>query len=163
MRDASGYPGMKVLEFAFYSAEPSDYAPHNHIRNAVCYIGTHDNVTARQWFEETDAVTLQYASSYMALNQQEGQVWGMIRTAMSSVCDMCILQLQDCLELGSEARMNSPGLLTDANWTWRVQPGYDRPELVEKLRELTRRYGRLGNQIASNSEEDPQLDHKNGE
>ena len=145
MRDASGYPGMKVLEFAFYSAEPLDYAPHNHVRNAVCYIGTHDNVTARQWFEEIDDVTLEYASSYMALNREEGQVWGMIRTAMSSVCDLSILQLQDCLELGSEARMNSPGLLTDANWTWRVKPGYDRQELAEKLYGLTRRYGRLGN------------------
>ena len=145
MRDASGYPGMKVLEFAFYSAETSDYAPHNHVRNAVCYIGTHDNVTARQWFEETDDVTLEYASSYMALNREEGQVWGMIRTAMSSVCDLSILQLQDCLELGSEARMNSPGLLTDLNWTWRVKPGYDRQELAEKLYGLTRRYGRLGN------------------
>lgn len=163
LRDASGYPGMKVLEFAFDSAEPSDYAPHNHVKNAVCYIGTHDNVTARQWFEETDAVTLTYAADYMALNSHEGQVWGMIRTAMSSVCDLCILQLQDCLELGAEARMNSPGLLTDDNWTWRVHKGYDTPALEKKLRELTVRYGRLGVQNANNSGATPRLDHKNGE
>ncbi len=147
MRDASGYPGMKILEFAFYSGVPSAYAPHNHPRNAVCYIGTHDNLTALQWLQETDRVTLDYACAYMALNAKEGKVWGMIRTAESCVSDLCVLQMQDCLELGAEGRMNSPGLLSDANWTWRAKKGFASRALAKKLRDLTERYERLGTQI----------------
>lgn len=103
LRDASGYPGMKVLEFAFDSKEPSDYQPHTYTRNTVCYTGTHDNMTMRQWFETAPAEAVKIAADYMALTRKEGYVWGTIRTCMSSVSDRAIVQLQDYLNLGGEA------------------------------------------------------------
>ena len=143
LRDGSGYPGMKVLEFAFDSKEPSDYLPHTYTANTVCYTGTHDNMTMRQWFETAEPEAVAYASEYMHLSEEEGLVWGVIRTAMASVSDMCIVQLQDYLNLGGEARMNFPGTQTSANWTWRVRPGYDTEELATKILALTRLYGRI--------------------
>ena len=141
LRDESGFPGMKVLEFAFDSPEPSDYLPHRYIHSTVCYTGTHDNMPLGQWLETAGEQTLAYAYEYMHLTQQEGPVWGVIRTAYSSVSDLCIIQLQDCLELGGEARMNFPGT-TENNWTWRVQPGSCNVCLARKLRRMARLYGR---------------------
>ncbi len=146
LRDASGYPGMKVLEFAFDSREPSDYLPHSYTRNSVCYTGTHDNMTMRQWFETAPEDAVAYAREYMNLSEEEGLVWGVIRTAMGSVSDMCIVQLQDYLDLGEEGRMNFPGTMTDANWTWRAPEGSFDDALAEKINRLTRLYDRLGNQ-----------------
>ena len=141
LRDASGFPGMKVLEFAFDSREPSLYLPHNYIANTVCYTGTHDNMTLRQWLETAPDDTVAYAKEYMALNEQEGLVWGVIRTAMSSVSRLCIVQMQDVLELGGEARMNSPGT-TGGNWVWRMPPGSLTPALADKLCRMTALYNR---------------------
>ena len=146
MRDESGFPGMKVLEFAFDSREPSDYLPHNYPRNSVCYTGTHDNMTVRQWLETASADAVAYATEYMALQEQEGMVWGVIRTALSSVSDLCIIQMQDLLDLGGEARMNFPGTMGSANWTWRAWDGFTGNGLAQKLYNLTRLYGRLGEQ-----------------
>ena len=142
LRDQTKLPGMKVLEFAFDSDEPSEYLPHNYIQNTVCYIGTHDNMTACQWFDTADAKTVDYAKRYMHLTQQEGYVWGAIRTVLSSVSDLCILQMQDLLELGAEGRMNCPGT-TGGNWTWRAKPGCFADDLAEKLLRLTKLYGRV--------------------
>ena len=142
MRDQSGFPGMKVLEFAFDSREPSDYLPHTYPVNSVCYIGTHDNMTLRQWFDTASQDAVVYAAEYMGLNDQEGRTWGVIRTAMSTVSEVCILQMQDLLELGEEGRMNFPGTMTDANWTWRAREGYT-DGLAHRLYEITKRYGRL--------------------
>ena len=142
MRDASGLPGMKVLEFAFDNLEPSDYQPHTYIVNTVCYTGTHDNMTARQWLESLDPEVLDFAKAYMHLTKEEGLVWGMIRTAMSSVSDLCMVQLQDYLNLGAEARMNFPGTTGD-NWTWRALPGSYHKTLAEKIRRITDLYGRI--------------------
>ena len=146
LRDESGFPGMKVLEFAFDSKEPSDYLPHTYPQNSVCYTGTHDNMTMRQWFETATAEAIQYATEYMKLDHYEGLVWGVIRTAFASVSDLCVVQMQDFLNLGGEARMNFPGTMTDANWTWRA--GYDvtNRDLCARIRKLTELYGRLGNQ-----------------
>ena len=143
LRDNSGYPGMKVLGFAFDSREPSDYLPHTYTRNSVCYTGTHDNMTTRQWFGTADADAVAYAREYMCLNEAEGDVWGTIRTAMATVSDMAIVPMQDYLDLGAQARMNFPGTLTDANWTWRAEAGFMTDELSERIRRLTRLYGRL--------------------
>ena len=141
LRDASGYPGMKVLEFAFDSKEPSDYQPHTYTRNTVCYTGTHDNMTMRQWFETAPAEAVKIAADYMALTRKEGYVWGTIRTCMCSVSDRAIVQLQDYLNLGGEARMNFPGTV-GSNWTWRVKKGYGSNALAAKILELTKRYDR---------------------
>ena len=143
LRDDSGWPGMKVLEFAFDSREPSLYLPHTYIQNTVCYTGTHDNMTLRQWLESAPRETVEYAAEYMALNAQESDVWGVIRTAMGSVSDLCMVQLQDLLELGGEARMNFPGTADGTNWTWRAEAGSYDDALAEKLRNMTQLYGRL--------------------
>lgn len=144
LRDESNLPGMKVLGFAFDSREPSDYLPHTYTRNSVCYTGTHDNMTMRQWFETAGEDAVAYAKEYMRLTQEEGLVWGVIRTAVSSVSDLCVILMQDLLNLGAESRMNFPGTLTDANWTWRAQEGFTGNGLAERLYELTKLYGRLG-------------------
>ena len=141
LRDHSGWPGMKVLEFAFDS-EDSEYLPHNYPACSVCYTGTHDNTTMRHWFETADEKAVKLATDYMRLTEEEGFVWGAIRTAMSSVADTCIVPLQDYLNLGGEARMNFPGSMTDCNWTWRVQAGLYTDELAEKIFKLTKLYGR---------------------
>ena len=145
LRDASGYPGMKVLQFAFDSREPSDYLPHTYTRNSVCYTGTHDNMTTRQWLETGTPEMQRYASEYMRLTPEEGMVWGVIRTAMSSVSDTCVVPLQDYLDLGAQARMNFPGT-TNSNWTWRVKDGMITDALAEKIHHLTALYARLGTQ-----------------
>ncbi len=139
----SGYPGMKVLEFAFDSREESDYLPHLYPVDSVCYTGTHDNVTLKQWFDEASRQDKAYAKAYLGLSRQEGYVWGMIRGGMSSVSKLFIAQMQDYLELGGEARMNFPGTLSAANWTWRAQPGFDSDKLAKKIRKMTGLYGRL--------------------
>ena len=143
LRDSSGYPGMKVLQFAFDSREPSDYLPQNYIRNTVCYTGTHDNMTMRQWFETAAEETVAYAAEYMSLTKKEGFVWGTIRTAMASVSDLCVVPMQDYLELGGEARMNFPGTMSDANWTWRMESGMLTKNLAKKIHGLTKLYGRV--------------------
>ena len=143
LRDASGYPGMKILEFAFDSREPSEYLPHTYIPNTVCYTGTHDNMTMRQWFETATPEAVAYATEYMKLSQEEGLVWGTIRTAMASVSDMCIIQMQDYLDLGADARMNFPGICDGTNWIWRAKDGVINHELAQKIRKLTELYGRL--------------------
>ena len=139
---SSGYPGMMVIEFAFDSREESDYLPHLYPVDSVCYTGTHDNVTLKQWFDEASPEDVAYARAYLGLNQEEGYVWGMIRGALSSVSRICVVQMQDYLELGKEARMNFPGTLSTANWTWRAEAGFDSGELAEKIGYLTKIYGR---------------------
>ena len=138
----SGYPGMKVLEFAFDSREDSDYLPHLYPVESVCYTGTHDNVTLQQWFDEAAPEDVAYAKAYLGLNQEEGYIWGMIRGAMSSVSRLCVVQMQDYLELGKSARMNFPGTLSSANWTWRAEEGFDSEALAKRIFTLTKLYGR---------------------
>lgn len=144
LRD-SGYPGMKVMEFAFDTREPSarDYLPHRYPVNSVVYSGTHDNLTLQQWFDEAAPEDIRSAYDYLGLNEQEGPIWGMIRGAMGSVSKLCIIQMQDYLEIGAEGRMNHPGTLTTANWTWRANPGFADEELAKKIRTMTERYDRI--------------------
>ena len=142
LRDESGFPGMKVLEFAFDSREPSDYLPHKYIQNSVCYTGTHDNMTMRQWLETAPEEAVAYATEYMRLNEEEGLVWGVIRTAFASVSDLCIIQMQDYLDLGGQARMNFPGT-TQNNWVWRMTEGCCTDALAQKIYNLAQLYGRL--------------------
>jgi 4-alpha-glucanotransferase len=139
----SGYPGMKVVEFAFDSREDSDYLPHLYPEDSVCYTGTHDNVTLKQWFEEASAEDVAYAKAYLGLNAEEGYIWGMIRAAMGSVSRICVVQMQDYLELGKSARMNFPGTLSMDNWTWRAAEGFDSEELAERILKITKLYGRI--------------------
>lgn len=140
LRDASGYPGMKVLEFAFDADSNNEYLPHTYQTNTVCYTGTHDNMPLKQWFAQADSRAAEYALAYMG--EPQNPVWGMIRLCMSSVSELAVVQMQDYLELGGEARMNFPGTRTGSNWTWRASPGFISEQLAEKIAELTRIYGR---------------------
>ena len=142
LRDASGYPGMKVLGFAFDSMEPSEYLPYNHVANSICYTGTHDNMTTRQWYEAADKAVAAYAAEFIHLTPDETFTWGLIRTAMASPSDTCIVPMQDYLELGEEGRMNLPGSRTARNWTWRADKDYISSDLAEKIFRVTKLYGR---------------------
>ena len=142
LRVASGYPGMKVLMFAFDSREPSEYLPYQYIPNSVCYTGTHDNLTARQWSETAEPEAVAYAKAYMAQAPGETFSWAMIRTAMASPSDLCIIPLQDYLDLGEAGRMNLPGSCTSRNWTWRAKADAFGPDLADRILRLTRLYGR---------------------
>ena len=143
LRNVSGYPGMKVLEFAFDPKEPSNYLPHTYTYNSVVYTGTHDNMTIRQWFDTASEEEVRFATDYMRLTEEEGFTWGVIRTAMASVSDTCIIPMQDYLDLGGEARMNFPGTLSDKNWTWRAKDGIMNIYLAKRIAKMTKLYGRM--------------------
>ena len=139
----SGYPGMKVLQFAFDPSEDSDYLTYKYQRNCVVYTGTHDNDTTAGWFEklsdEDREVALRYMNSFYT--PKEEQHWDLIALAMRSTADTCIIPVQDFLGLGSEARINMPSTLGD-NWKWRMTKGAFSEELKEKIRRMTKLYGR---------------------
>ena len=141
LMDQSGLPGMKVLEFAFDPVEPGVYLPHNHPKNCVCYVGTHDNAPVLQWKDEADPAEVDMAVRYLGLNEEEGFHWGMIRGGMSSVADLFVVQMQDYLGLGAQSRMNTPGIL-GGNWQWRMKEGQIDQALTEKIAETARIYGR---------------------
>lgn len=138
----SGYPGMKVLQFAFDSREPSDYLPHTYSRHCVCYTGTHDNTTAAGWFAEAAGPDVALARQYLGLNEREGFAWGMIRGGMGSVADLFVAQMQDYLGLPSAARMNIPGTI-GGNWRWRMGPGAASTALADRIGAYARMYGRI--------------------
>lgn len=142
LREFSGYPGMKILQFAFDSREPSNYLPHCYDNNCVCYTGTHDNATLQQWLDEVKEEDLAYAREYLGLSETEGYATGVIRGGMGSVADLFVVQMQDWLELGASARMNEPGILGHGNWCWRMLPGALTDELAEKIARMTKLYGR---------------------
>lgn len=137
----SGLPGMKVLEFAFDSREPSNYLPHTYGPNCICYTGTHDNTTLAAWRDEADPDDVAFADEYLGLNDEEGRNIGMIRGGMSSVAVLFVAQLQDWLNTGAETRINTPGKL-GGNWLWRLQKDELPDDLAEKIARMTRNYGR---------------------
>lgn len=137
----SGFPGMKVLEFAFDSREPSDYLPHTYTPHCVCYVGTHDNETVMAWKEAAAPEDIAMAKKYLGLNEEEGFHWGIIRGGMSSVAELFVAQMQDFLALGAEARMNTPSKL-GGNWQWRLTEGQITEDLIERIADMTRLYGR---------------------
>ena len=143
LREDTGFPGMKVLQFAFDSRDGSGsvYLPHSYPRNCVAYVGTHDNDTALGWLEHAAPEDVAYAREYLHLDPAEG-AWGLLRAVWASVADTAILQMQDVLCLGSESRMNTPSTVGH-NWQWRAAPGFDCPELAARLRRETELYGRL--------------------
>lgn len=138
----SGYPGMKVLEFAFDPREPSNYLPHRYDNNCICYSGTHDNETLMQWLEGQTEETLDYVRDYLGLSKRDKCCWAILRAGMASVADTFIAQMQDYLQLGAEARMNEPGTLSTKNWTWRLKRSMLTPALAEKIKHLVTLYER---------------------
>lgn len=140
----SGFPGMKVLEFGFDSrdASGSEYLLHNYIPHCVAYTGTHDNDTILGWFEEADPADVAYAKEYLCISDGEELNWSMMCALWSSVAELTVVQAQDLLGLGGQARMNCPSTVGD-NWCWRALPGAFTPELAEKLKHKMQIYGRI--------------------
>jgi 4-alpha-glucanotransferase len=146
LRRELGFPGMAVLQFAFSPGdEQSVHNPDNHERHMVVYTGTHDNDTVVGWWEtlwDERRANAREAFARRAIDEGEGINWAMIRLAHSSPADLAMMQAQDVLGLGSDARMNVPGVAA-GSWKWRMPPGALTAEHAERLRESTRASGRL--------------------
>ncbi len=142
--DQFGFPGMRVLLFAFGEDLPSNpYAPHNYIRNCVAYTGTHDNNTVKGWFNnETSDEERKRIVDYIGHDISEDHIhWELIKLVMSSVADMVIIPMQDVLGLGEDSRTNLPAS-SEGNWRWRLVPESLSPSVTNKLSEMTMIYGR---------------------
>lgn len=140
----SGYPGMKILEFAFDSRDSgSDYLPHRYPNHCVVYTGTHDNDTILGWMATAPRDDVAFAKEYLRLTEGEGYHWGVMRAAWASVADLAVMQFQDLLGLGSEGRINIPST-QGGNWIWRTLPGTYDNDLAQRLRRNTALYQRLG-------------------
>jgi len=141
LRKAIGVPGMKILQFAF--AQPdSPHLPHCYDPKTVVYTGTHDNDTARGWYEEAESAERDAIASYLGVRDANDVAWSLIRAAYTSIAETAIVPVQDILNLGSEARMNRPGAEHD-NWSWRVTDGALTLEHAEELRVLGEVSGRV--------------------
>lgn len=144
LRDSFGFPGMKILQFAFDSGEAGAtgenlFLPHNYHRNCVVYTGSHDNDTMRGWFEAATPADRDYALSYVGPHEEVA--WAFVRAALASVADLAIVPVQDLLNLPTSARMNTPSTL-GGNWAWRLREGQLTPGVIERLGKMTRMYGR---------------------
>jgi 4-alpha-glucanotransferase len=149
LRDDNRLPGMKVLQFAFAANASDPYLPHNYTRNCVVYTGTHDNDTTLGWYWTAPEAERDLVRRYLARDDSNIS-WEMVRLATSSVADLVVVPLQDLLSLGSEARMNTPGVAT-GNWAWRFRweqlPSWIAPQLFE-MAEL---YGRVATEVAEDT------------
>lgn len=145
LRDSLGFPGMKILQFAFDGSADNPYLPHNFAHgNCVVYTGTHDNNTSNGWFygEETREETKRAVLEYMGLGHRDEFHWNFIRLAMASVARLAVFPVQDILGYDGRFRMNIPGR-AEGNWRWRLRPGALTPEAGHRLKRLTEIYGRL--------------------
>ncbi|MEY8354014.1 4-alpha-glucanotransferase [Lachnospiraceae bacterium 54-53] len=140
----TGFPGMKVLEFAFDSREESDYLPHNYTPECVVYTGTHDNNTIRGWYEDLSPEDKQLSMDYMNNGGTPADEihWDFVRLALASVARLAVIPVQDYLGLGGEARINEPSTL-GKNWRWRMGSGELTDEIAGKCRKIARLYGRV--------------------
>jgi 4-alpha-glucanotransferase len=143
LRRTIGVPGMKVLQFAFGQLN-SPHLPHRHDAQTVVYSGTHDNDTARGWYETASDDERALAEEYLGLTTADDAPWTLIRAAFASVAETAVVPAQDVLGLGSEARMNRPGD-GEENWAWRLQPG----ALTEAHAEQLKRLGEITGRCAS--------------
>lgn len=141
LRDRFGFPGMKVLQFAFHSEEESTFLPHQlTTTNCICYTGTHDNDTTKGWYEHAPEIFRDKVRRYM--NTDGGQIHrDFIRTCLGTIATYAIIPMQDVLGLGSEARMNTPSV-AENNWSWRFCKEDLQDCLAKDLAELTVLYGR---------------------
>ena len=137
----TGFPGMKVLHFAFNASGDSEYLPHNYVKNCVVYTGTHDNDTTLSWYRSMSREDKEFTRNYLNIRRAQSMNWVLIRAALSSVADTAIIPMQDYLGLGNDARINMPSTLGD-NWKWRMYAEEAGEELAEKIRKMTRLYGR---------------------
>lgn len=139
----SGFPGMKVLQFAFDSRDSDTYLPHTYPRNCVVYTGTHDNDTTKGWYHAAGKAVHDFAKEYMNKPRldEDSLAGDFVTMAMSSVADLCVIPMQDYLGLGSEARINIPSTL-GGNWCWRMKKGQFDKKTAKEMRRVTKLYGR---------------------
>ena len=142
MLKESGFPGMKVLQFAFDDREENDYLPHNFGKNCVVYTGTHDNDTILGWTKSASVASVDQAYRYTGFSGSEGFNWTLMRLALMSVADTCILMMPDLISLGTEGRINTPSTL-GCNWTWRMGVGLANDWLAKLVYDNVCLYGRL--------------------
>jgi len=143
LRDRLGAPGMRILEFAFGTGPWSVHALANHPQHCVLYTGTHDlDPVAAWWDAAPEGVRRRARTQMAAAGIDEDGAWGLIRLASSSRASLVIVQAQDILGLGREARLNTPGTV-EGNWRWRLEPGALTPALAARLREAAEKTGRL--------------------
>ncbi|HEY8597228.1 MAG TPA: 4-alpha-glucanotransferase [Thermomicrobiales bacterium] len=141
LRDRFAFPGMKVLQFA-PSGPDNAYLPHHYEPNCVVYTGTHDNDTTLGWWSTASADERDFLARYLGQQPADETIaWLLIQLAFGSVAQTAIVPLQDLLNLGSEARMNTPGT-SGGNWAWRYDPASLTPALQQRLRDLTELYSR---------------------
>jgi 4-alpha-glucanotransferase len=136
LREEFAMPGMRILQFGFGDRGAHAYLPHRFVENTVVYTGTHDNNTTVGWWQE-DATEIERVAVQAAFRPgDDGIAWTMIRVASTSVAALCLFPLQDVLDLGGEARMNTPSR-PDGNWGWRYAENALQPYLAAKLAALT--------------------------
>lgn len=142
LRDHFQFPGMNILHFAFGSDSQNPYLPFNINHNSVVYTGTHDNNTTVGWYyDNTSEYGQKHLSEYIGAHSSHGVAWDLIRLALSSVSNQAIIPLQDIFSLGSDARMNTPGL-AEGNWGWRYRAEALNSEYSTRLRDMVMIYGR---------------------
>jgi 4-alpha-glucanotransferase len=141
LRLSCGFPGMKILQFAFGGGGEHEFLPHSYERETVVYTGTHDNDTTQGWWAAAGAQERRFAGTYLACGAQDVH-WAMIRAALNSVANLAVFPLQDVLGLASEHRMNTPGTLGGTNWTWRFDWPMVGPEPGRVLALMTAASGR---------------------
>lgn len=143
----TGYPGMKLIQFAFDSRETSNYLPHTYDKNTVVYTGTHDNDTIKGWYDSISEKDREYALKYMNNydTPDDKRYLDFIRAAMASVSDTAIIPIQDWLGLGSEARINVPSTV-GGNWTWRMGKEDFNEDVIDAILDMTRIYEREYNE-----------------
>ena len=138
----TGYPGMNIIEFAFDGGPTNSHLPHNYKPNSLVYGGTHDNETVVGYFSSRSAADLKYAYKYLGVTKKSEIPAAVLRAAYASVAAIAIFQVQDILELGNEARMNTPSTVGD-NWKWRMLKGSITKKKAKELKELAEFYARL--------------------
>ncbi len=145
LRAEFGYPGMKVLQFAFGDSATDPFLPHNYRNDFVAYTGTHDNDTTVGWYQSSSTEKERdYARRYLARDGSD-IAWDLIRLGWGSVADTAMTTVQDLLSLGHSARMNTPSTAGAPNWCWRLLPNQLDDGVAARLAELTRIYGRIRN------------------
>ncbi|MCI5874414.1 MAG: 4-alpha-glucanotransferase [Clostridiales bacterium] len=155
----SGFPGMKVIQFAFDSREGSNYLPHTYTEHCVVYTGTHDNDTLLGWMKTAPKQSVKFAKEYLNLTEEEGYNWGMMRGAWSSVGELAIVPMQDIIGLDSKARMNTPSTL-GGNWQWRATADQITGKLAKRIYSYMEMYGRLPEKEVADTKEKPKKSDK---
>jgi 4-alpha-glucanotransferase len=146
LRDNFGFPGMKILHFAFGSDAKNTYLPFNVEANSVIYTGTHDNDTTVGWYQNASDYERDRLHRYLGCTGPDGIAWDLIRLAMSSVSNQAIIPIQDVFNLGQDARMNAPGT-AENNWAWRFRGEALTEDYSNRLKELVYIYGRQGDKV----------------